>query len=101
MGWLDPTTLKFDVEKISKMRKDIEKTASELIELKNTLLNQIEELKNNWQTPAGRKFTEEVDTNWAKQVDQYVKIMNALDELLKVAEENYIEVEEAINQISF
>ena len=39
MGWLDPTTLKFDVEKISKMRKDIEKTASEKNLVKFSIVN--------------------------------------------------------------
>lgn len=101
MAWGDPTSLKFNVEKISKMRTKIQETATELMEFKTTLLQEVDNLKKNWQTPAGKKFTSEVNTDWAKQVEKYVTIIEAVDELLEVAENNYRDVEEEVKKISF
>lgn len=101
MAWGEPTSLKFDISEISKMRSKIQETSTELSNLKTQLLNEVETLKSKWQTPAGKKFTEEVDTDWAKQVDKYIVIINAVDELLEVAENSYKEVEIAAKKVSF
>lgn len=101
MAWGDPTSLKFDVAKISEMRKKIQDTATELEDFKTSLLQEVETLKTNWKTPAGKKFTERVDTDWAKQVEKYVTIIGAVDELLDVAEKTYQEVEDEVNKLTF
>lgn len=101
MAWGDPTSLKFDVAEFSKMRKKIQETSRELSELKTSLLQELEDLKEDWNTPAGKKFTAEVDTDWAKQVDKYITIIDAVEELIEVAEKSYGEVEEIVNKISF
>lgn len=101
MAWGDPTSLKFDVSEISKMRTQIQNTSKDLASFKTTLLQEVENLKNNWKTPAGKKFTEEVDTDWAKQVDKYITIIDTVDELLEVAEKSYREVEEEAKKVSF
>ncbi len=101
MAWGDPTSLKFDVSEISRMRTQIQTTSKDLAEFKTSLLKEVENLKTNWKTPAGKKFTEEVDTDWAKQVDKYITIIDAVDELLEVAEKAYKEVQEEVKKISF
>lgn len=101
MAWGDPTSLKFDVSEISSMRKQIQTTSADLAKFKTELLEEIRILKENWKTPAGKKFTKEVDTDWAKQIDKYITIIDAVDELLEVAEKNYKEVEEATKKVSF
>lgn len=101
MAWGDPTSLKFNVSEISKMRTQIQTTSKDLAEFKILLLQEVENLKNNWKTPAGKKFTAEVDTDWAKQVDQYITIIDAVDELLEVAEKAYKEVEDEVRKVSF
>lgn len=101
MAWGDPTSLKFDVSEIQKMRTQIQTTSKDLADFKTSLLQEVEQLKNNWKTPAGKKFIEEVDTDWAKQVDKYITIIDAVDELLEVAEKTYKEVEEEVKKISF
>ena len=101
MAWGDPTSLKFDVAKISEMRKKIQDTATELEDFKTSLLQEVETLKTNWKTPAGKKFTESVDTDWAKQVEKYVTIIGAVDELLDVAEKTYQVVEDEVNKLTF
>ena len=101
MAWGDPTTLEFDVEKISSMRTKLQDTARELGEFKTTLLQELELLKSEWRTEAGRKFAADFNTDWAKQVEKYITIIEAVDELLAVAETDYKAVEEKANSISF
>ena len=101
MAWGDPTSLKFDVSEISSMRKQIQDTSVELAKFKTELLQEIQILKENWKTPAGKKFTKEVDIDWASQIDKYITIIDAVDELLEVAEKNYREVETDVTKISF
>lgn len=101
MAWGDSNTLKFDVNEITHMRKEIQNTASDLADFKKKLLQEVEVLKNEWKTPAGQKFISEVDTDWAVQVDEYIKIINAVDELLAEAESNYSEVEVEVGIIAF
>ena len=101
MAWGDPTSLKFDIQEISNMRKKLQDTSTDLGDFKTKLLKEVETLKENWKTPAGKKFTKDVDTDWAVQVDKYIKIINAVDELLKVAETNYQTVADKANSISF
>lgn len=101
MAWGDPTSLKFDVAEISSMRKQIQATSADLAKFKTELLEEIKILKENWKTPAGKKFTKEVNTDWASQIDKYITIIDAVDELLEVAEKNYREVETDVTKISF
>ena len=101
MAWSDPTALKFDLSKISSMRTKLQATATELSDLSTTLLTEVETLKQKWNTPAGEVFIEKFDTGWANEVEKYVKIIDAIDQLLAVAEANYADVEEAVNTISF
>lgn len=101
MAWNDPTSLKFDVSAISSMRSKLQDTSTELSELSTTLLGEVDTLKQSWKTPAGEVFVEKFDTGWAEQVQKYITIIDAVDQLLSVAETHYAEVEEAANGISF
>ena len=103
MGLFDssPSSLKFDLDEIRKMRTKIQNTSLDLANFKTTLLHEIDVLKTQWVTPAGKKFTQEVKTDWSPQVDQYITILNAVDQLLQVAENNYREVENAVGTINF
>lgn len=101
MAWNDPTALKFDVSAISSMRSKLQETSTELSELSTTLLSEIEILKQSWKTPAGEVFVEKFDTGWADEVTKYISIIDAVNQLLSVAETHYAEVEEAANAISF
>lgn len=101
MAWNDPTSLKFDVSAISSMRSKLQDTSTKLSDLSTTLLGKVETLKQSWKTLAGEVFIEKFDTGWAEQVQKYITIIDAVDQLLSVAETHYAEVEEAANAISF
>lgn len=101
MEWNEPTELKFDVAAISSMRNKLQSTSDELSNLSATLLGEVEALKAKWKTPAGEVFVEKFDTGWVTQVNQYINIINAVDELLEVAETHYSTVEDAANAVKF
>lgn len=101
MAWGDPTSLKFDLDSISSMRKKLQETAKELTDYKVTLIKEVETLKANWRTTAGKKFTQNIDTDWSSQVDKYVKVINAVDELLAVAESDYKAVADKAKTVAF
>lgn len=82
-------TLKFDVDQLKNTKQKCEALRDEIISLKDNLLDGLEELRKDWNTPAGKVFFEEQDTDWTKQVDNYVKITDAISELLGVAITGY------------
>ncbi len=101
MGLFETSTLKFDIDQIEEMEKKIKDTVIDLQDLKTKLIQSIDQLKKDWNTPAGKKFIKEVDTNWSVQIDKYVKVLNAVDELLKTAATEYEKVESSATKISF
>ena len=101
MAFGDPKLLKFDTQQILSFQSEVQDAACDLQDLKNSLLNRLEELKKDWKTPAGKKFIEEVDMDWAKQVEKYITFLDAVNELMDVAANNYTEVEEVTRKISF
>jgi len=53
------------------------------------ILEELEGLKRDWKTDAGKVFFAEQDTDWTSQVENYVKITNAIADLLNVAITGY------------
>ena len=47
MAWGDPTSLKFDVSEISKMRTQIQNTSKDLASFKTTLLQEVKKQLEN------------------------------------------------------
>lgn len=91
MGWFNDT-LKFDIDAIQKMRKNIQNTAADLKSQKNQLKDELDKLKRDWRTPAGKQFMNDTNTGWIEKVDSYVKIIDGVDRLLQEAETKYREV---------
>lgn len=95
------STLKFDISQINAMEKKIQDTAKDLGKLKEDLIESINQLKEDWKTPAGEKFMNDVDTDWSVQIDKYIKILDAVNQLLKAAATEYEKVELGATKISF
>ena len=65
-----------------------------------TKLNQsLEQLKKDWNTPAGDKFFQDLEDDWSDQVAQYTKIVDAVSDLLDEAIKQYTPVQEAANNL--
>lgn len=85
--------LKFDVGKLRETKQKCETLSQELRDKKDTLMEELNELRKDWKTPAGEEFFAEQDTDWEKQVESYLKITMAVTELLQAAITEYESVE--------
>lgn len=101
MAWGEPRELKFNVDEISRMRTKLQDTSQELKTEKTNLLNEMASLRENWKTPAGKKFLKDFDDSWVNNIDKYVTIIDAVDDLLEVAYKTYQEVETEAKKVTF
>lgn len=87
MGWND--TLKFDIGKLEETKAKCVNTKDTLAKEKDRLVKQLEDLQKEWQTPAGKKFFEDQNDDWAKQIDNYVRITEGITSLIEIAINQY------------
>lgn len=81
--------LKFDIDKLRDTKAKCDEIKLSLTEKKTNLINQLEDLRKDWQTDAGKVFFEDQNTDWTAQVDNYVRITEAISKLLDVAITQY------------
>lgn len=93
--------LKFDIEKINEMKKSLADSADDLGTNKNKVIQSLDKLKKDWNTAAGKNFMQNVDTDWTKEVDKYIKIIGAVEKLLEEAATQYAKVEDEVDKIKF
>lgn len=93
--------LKFDIEKLNDMKKSLADSANDLETYKEKVLQSLDNLKKDWNTPAGKNFMDNVDTNWTSEVDKYIKIIGAVEKLLDEAATQYAIVEDEIEKVKF
>lgn len=98
---LKPDTIKYDSAAIATMKQKIVTSSNNLTVKKNIIIQTINDLNNEWNTPAGKTFLSEIDFDWAKQVEQYVAILDAISDMLTAAESTYDEVTEKASAINF
>ena len=82
-------TLEFDIDKLNNMKTTCTTLSKEIEDSKKALFDDLEMLKSNWQTDAGKKFFEELDTNWVSHVEKYKQVAEEIEKLLDVAIKEY------------
>ena len=93
--------LKFDIEKINDMKKSLSDSSDDLNTYKDKVIQSLDKLKKDWNTAAGKNFMQNVDTDWTKEVENYIKIIGAVEELLEEAATQYAKVEDEVDKIKF
>jgi len=101
MGWFDPDIISFDSDAIASMKKKIDETKTDINNKCKEVMETVEQLQSDWLTPEGQKFLSEIDFDWAKQVDKYVKILDTLSLMLDEAVKLYDELTEKAQQLKF
>lgn len=91
--------LKFDIEKLQAMRKKCQEAEDDMEELKNDLKKGLEQLREDWQTDAGRKFFANSDYDWETQVEQYKQTIRRIRGLLETAIVSYHDVMAEANEM--
>lgn len=93
--------LKFDIKKINDTIKAFEKTSTDLEDYKEKIVKAFDELKKDWNTPAGKEFMNKVNYDWFDEVKKYVNVIESVVELLNEASRQYALVEEEIENVKF
>ncbi len=92
--------LKFDLETLNSFSSEISAISAELSELHTDTQDQLKELRTKWNTPAGKEFFEKQNTDWSSTVQDYVKILETLKEMIDYASEQYGEVQRLAEALS-
>ena len=101
MGLFGNDTLKFDVSDFEKMKEKIEEIVEELTEKNDNMLQSFENIKKDWDTAAGRKFTKDLNTDWSADVQKYITVLNAVKDLLEIARREYADLVEEARALKF
>lgn len=76
------TELAFDIEQFETIKSEAETTRTDIQSMATTLRDTIDQLRNDWKTPAGTEFFKNLDTEWEDQVNKYVQTMEVFIELM-------------------
>ena len=82
-------------------KKSLSDSADDLNTYKDKVIQSLDKLKKDWNTAAGKNFMQNVDTDWTKEVENYIKIIGAVEELLEEAATQYEKVEDEVDKIKF
>lgn len=91
--------LKFDIEQFQIMSSKLRNLAEDLEVLEKDLSGEMDVLREGWETPAGRKFFEQQNTEWSAQVKSYIRTIETLKDMIDYAIEEYSIVEQAVNAV--
>lgn len=84
--------LEFDIDKLIATKKLCNEVATSLKNKKDSLIGILENLRKEWNTPAGEKFFNEQNDDWAAQTDNYIRITEAIAKLMESAISEYEQV---------
>ena len=86
----------YDIEALETARKSVEDLITTLNDCKNNLDKDMQELKDGWQTDAGKKFFEEHKDTWSDYVTKYISRITGLRDMLKKAIDYYEKIDDEV-----
>ena len=86
--------LDYNLDAFTEFSNVVDDKIEELSSQKAKVKESLELLETTWETPAGEKFFAEQATDWLDQVDDYIKILGTLKEMVQYAHTTYSEVTE-------
>lgn len=92
--------LAFDLDDLRKLLKATEDLKDNLTKQKDSLKQGLEELRHDWQTPAGSYFFENIDDSWEGDVEKFLKTIDVFREIIEDACEQFQEVQNKADAIS-
>lgn len=93
--------LTFDLDDLAKLQKETETVCKDLKEQRDSLRKGLEQLRKDWQTPAGNYFFSQLDDDWESSVAKFIRTISKFDEILKDSIEKFRRVEEKAASIEF
>lgn len=94
-------TISYDIDSLKKAKKSIKKLKDSLNETNENLNTSMTELKEAWNTKAGKKFFKEHKDTWSVYVKNYTNKIKGIEDMLGSVISEYEEINEEVSKISF
>ncbi len=75
----------YNIDKLRDSKKAIQKQHDDLLEINKSLKKELESLKKDWNTPAGKSFFQNNMVDWDDDVEKFVKMLRGISEMLEKA----------------
>lgn len=75
----------YNIDKLKDSQKAIKKQRTELLDLNKKLKAELDSLKKDWNTPAGKNFFKENIVDWDDDVKKYAKMLEGISQMLEKA----------------
>lgn len=92
--------LQFDTERLCSMKGDIERAIGNLQTVNKSLQEQMQTLREKWNTPAGKVFFENQNLDWSESVEDYIQVMNTMKEMIEYAILKYEPIQQEAERLS-
>lgn len=88
--------ISFNREDFLNIAKTARETKVEIQDAQSKVVEAVEELRKQWQTPTGRKFFENLDANWAADISKFTRTMDAFIDVMEEVEEQFRDIENEV-----
>lgn len=91
--------LAFNLDDLVMLHMQTETVCEDLHDQRDNLAKGLEQLRQEWNTPAGRYFFEQFDTDWEAEVKKFESTLNIFEEVLKDAIDEFQKVVDKADSI--
>ena len=93
------TDITYDIESLKRAKTSVDGLIDTLNECNTNLNTDMQDLKDAWQTDAGKKFFEEHQDTWTEYVKKYVARMNGVSNMLQKAIDYYEKINNEVAKL--
>lgn len=93
--------LRFDLDTLERLSQSIGSAAEDIKTTHKQVIDTLDKLRDEWNTPAGKEFFSKVEIDWSPEVDHYVEILEALQQMLQYAISEYSDVVTEAGKLTF
>lgn len=89
----------YNIDKLRDSQKAIKKQRTDLLELNTKLKANLDSLKKDWKTPAGKKFFNDNIVDWDDDVKKYANMLEGISQMLEKAIGEYNAIDNDAKQL--
>lgn len=93
--------LKFNVDDLNTQAAKLLQIKDELKDCSESLTHNLSDLRDDWQSDAGRAFFSNYDDSWVPEIEKQCESINDLANAIKFAAQQYETVEDELRVINF
>ncbi len=84
--------LRFDLDVMKSAEASYQDYAARMTDVKMNLRQAIDAVRSDWDTDAGDAFFKKFDTDWEKNVENYIAVIQHMSDNMRIANSNYTSV---------